>query len=115
MKEEVVKGRARIIVPDLCHPEGAKIPVFGTCAFDAIKLEDQLELWKQHLHLPEDHEVIGIFYDLWHIHWCILIESATIPPVPQDEYPPQYTATFNLSRDGTFALANIHKIDMNRE
>jgi hypothetical protein len=107
MMNRTGKGRARLYVPDGCAPEDAKMPVAGVAVYESVKLEDQFELWKNALTLPDGYEVVGIFYEIYYLQWVIVIESSAIPLPPQHEMIPQIWATWEKPIDGKIRVVDL--------
>jgi len=77
-----VKGRALMLVDkqitDMA-PVKIETPKYGQIGWNLMEVQSLFDLFKSFLLLPEQYEIIGVYFDVAYAMWTLLLESEDIP------------------------------------
>ena len=108
--QEKVKGRASIQVTDsLIEAIPLKIekPKTGEIRWGIMEVQELFDTFQSFLLLPEDYAIIGVFFDVLHYLWVIVVESDAIPLPAQGQMIPVLWPLYERTEDGKVRLVDL--------
>ncbi|SRR6266550_2317949 len=76
------KSRARLLVDHQMMdyaPSKIEMPKYGQIVWHVMEVQGLFDLFKSFLLLPAQYEIIGVYFDVAHAMWTLLLESEDIP------------------------------------
>jgi hypothetical protein len=77
-----VKGRARLLIDHQImdqSPIKIEMPKYGQISWNLMEVKELFDLFKSFLLLPEQYEIIGVYFDTTRYVWSLLLEGEDIP------------------------------------
>lgn len=106
IRQQKIKGRARIYIEQQYTPKGIEYPKLGQTGFGAMEVKEYFKAFKDCIQLLAKYKIIGVFFDVPYYSWCIVVESDDIPLTTQHETIPMMSVCYEY-KDGKISIANL--------
>lgn len=109
MSDIPVKGRARLLVDHQmmeCAPTKIEVPKYGQIIWHVMEVQGLFDLFKSFLLLPEQYTILGVYFDVAHAMWTLLLESEDIPLPERNCELPLAIATYYYE-DGKVSICEL--------
>src|SRR2546429_4546101 len=110
MSEQPIKGRALLLVDkqitDMA-PTKIETPRYGQISWGLMEVQGIFDLFKSFLLLPEQYEIIGVYFDAMRQMWALLLESEDLPPVKVNMEPCHILPKYWINEDGNVGISEM--------
>lgn len=111
MNDERIKGRARLLLDHQiveCAPVKIETPKFGQISWNLMEVQGLFDMFKSFLLLPEQYEIVGVYFDIAKMLWTLILESEDIP-LPKETYTdlPLLMPVYWIDEDGKVGISEL--------